>query len=79
MAALCWPGLSTAVCGQAVPTHQHQSPSALPIPADAASSPSQYYEMSYGLNIEMHKQVSPGGTGALSQLPVPAPCPCHAS
>ncbi|NXY80104.1 TLE1 protein, partial [Glareola pratincola] len=28
----------------------------LPGPADAASSPSQYYEMSYGLNIEMHKQ-----------------------
>lgn len=24
---------------------------------------SQYYEMSYGLNIEMHKQVSAGGAG----------------
>ncbi|NXW39194.1 TLE1 protein, partial [Phaetusa simplex] len=32
-----------------------------------------YYEMSYGLNIEMHKQVSLGGTGALSRLP----CPRH--
>uniref|UniRef100_A0A8C3U8E3 Groucho/TLE N-terminal Q-rich domain-containing protein n=1 Tax=Catharus ustulatus TaxID=91951 RepID=A0A8C3U8E3_CATUS len=25
-----------------------------------------YYEMSYGLNIEMHKQVSLGGLGALA-------------
>lgn len=26
--------------------------------------PLQYYEMSYGLNIEMHKQVTGGGWGA---------------
>lgn len=29
---------------------------------------SQYYEMSYGLNIEMHKQVSRGGGGGRSKL-----------
>ena len=51
------------------------SPPRLRSRADAAFSPSQYYEMSYGLNIEMHKQVSLGGTGALSQLP----CPCSPS
>lgn len=43
--------------------------------ADAAFSPSQYYEMSYGLNIEMHKQVSLGGLGAPSTSLVPAPWP----
>lgn len=45
------------------------SPPGLPSCADAAFSPLQYYEMSYGLNIEMHKQVSV----SVSQLPVPAP------
>lgn len=48
------------------------SPPGLPSRADAAFSPSQYYEMSYGLNIEMHKQVSLCGMGALSLLPVHA-------
>lgn len=47
------------------------TPSGLPSHADAAFSPLQYYEMSYGLNIEMHKQVSLGGTGALSWVPCP--------
>lgn len=64
-----WPGCS--VWGWADPAPQCRSRAGLPGPAEAAFSPSQYYEMSYGLNIEMHKQVSLGGPGALSQLPCP--------
>lgn len=36
-----------------------------PSNADTAFPLLQYYEMSYGLNIEMHKQVRLGGMGAI--------------
>lgn len=36
----------------------------------------QYYEMSYGLNIEMHKQVSQLQDFSLSAFPVPPPSLC---
>lgn len=76
----CSPGLATAWAFVARLTLHASagedflvaSPPGLPSHADAAFSPSQYYEMSYGLNIEMHKQVSLCGMGALSLLPVPA-------
>lgn len=66
-----WPGRGVGVREQGDPTHQHrggisgcESPRAPH--ADAAFPPLQYYEMSYGLNIEMHKQVSVSGMGACS-------------
>lgn len=76
-----WPGHTVTVCGQADLVCQHHrgflplSSPGLQSRADAAFSPSQYYEMSYGLNIEMHKQVSLAGLGALSTSLVPAPSP----
>lgn len=72
-----WPGHTVTVRGQAdlVCQHHFLLVSSPGLRADAAFSPPQYYEMSYGLNIEMHKQVSLAGLGALSTSLVPAPWP----
>lgn len=70
-----WPGYTMTLCASTTEDFLLVSSPGVQSRADAAFSPSQYYEMSYGLNIEMHKQVSLGGLGALSSSLSPAPWP----
>lgn len=56
-------------CGAAGPCRESQATQKAPLVPDTPLHP-QYYEMSYGLNIEMHKQVSISFPSPLPQCPV---------